>query len=107
MNETTLDADDTALRRLLRRSRVAPALPPRFQEGVWRRIETAAANRDAVARHWLDAVVNWLLRPKLALAGAAALMLLGAWMGVHEGAQGARQAAQARYVASVAPNALR
>jgi hypothetical protein len=47
------------------------------------------------------------LRPRLALAAAAALMVAGALLGVREGSQLAKQDAQARYLAVVAPNSLR
>ena len=107
MKETNLNPEDAKLRGLLCRSRVAPALPPRFQEGVWRRIESAEAAKGAARRNWLDSLAQWLLRPKLALVGAVALILMGSFMGVREGAQSARHEAQARYVAAVAPNLLR
>jgi hypothetical protein len=107
MNEINLNPEDAKLRDLLRQSRVAPALPPRFQEGVWRRIESAEAARGAARRNWLDSFVQWVLRPKPALVGMAVLMLTGSLIGVHEGAQNARHDAQARSLAVVAPNVLR
>ena len=107
MNETNFNSEDAKLRDLLRQSRVAPALPPRFQEGVWRRIESAEAAKGADRSNWLDALVQWILRPKLVLVGMAVLMLAGGLMGVREGLQSARHDAQARYVASVAPKVLR
>ena len=107
MNETNFNPEDAKLRDLLRRSRAAPALPPRFQEGVWRRIGSAEVAKGAARRNWLDSLVQWVLRPKLALAGVAVLMLAGGLMGVREGAQSARHDAQARYLAAVAPSLLR
>jgi hypothetical protein len=101
-------ASDAQLGALLRESRVAPALPPRFREGVWRRIEEAAAPAKATGViSWLDALAALVLRPRLALAAAAALMVAGALLGVREGNQLAKQDAQARYLAVVAPNSLR
>ena len=100
-----MNPDETKLSALLRSSRPSPLLPPRFQENVWRRIEgTAAPARSA---SWLDAVSALVLRPRFAYATVAVLVLAGALLGAHEGAQVAKQDAQARYVALVAPNPLR
>lgn len=107
MNEINLNPEDAKIGDLLRQSRVAPALPPRFQEAVWRRIEAAEAGKDAGRRNGLDPLVNWVLRPKFALVGVAALILMGTLMGIREGAQSARHDAEARYLAAVAPNAAR
>ena len=102
------EASDTRLGALLRESRVSPALPPRFQEGVWRRIEDSAAPvKAASGLAWLDALAALVLRPRLALATAAALMVAGALLGARNGNQMAHQDAQARYLAVVAPNPLR
>jgi hypothetical protein len=102
------EASDARLGALLRESRVSPALPPRFQEGVWRRIEDAAAPVKAAGGiAWLDALVALVLRPRLALAAATVLIVAGALLGARNGNQMARQDAQARYLAVVAPNPLR
>jgi hypothetical protein len=107
-NPSFAGASDAKLGALLRESRVSPALPPRFQEGVWRRIEEAAAPIKATGGiTWLDALVTLVLRPRLALTTAAVLIVAGALLGVREGSQAARQDAQARYLAEVAPNSLR
>jgi len=89
---------------LLREARPAPALPPRFQENVWRRIETAEAPAKA---GWLDALAAMILRPKFALAGAAVLLAAGIATGTLEGRQAARHDAQMTYVASVMPPVTR
>jgi hypothetical protein len=97
---------DTKLSSLLRQSRVAPELPPRFGDNVWRRIadsETAKAG----SASWLDALMSLVLQPRLAFAALAVLVLAGAAIGARDGVQLARQHAEARYVASVAPNTLR
>ena len=99
-----VSADDEKLSALLRQGGDSPPLPPRFQEGVWRRIENAAT---VEAGSWLDALAVLVLRPRFACAAAAALILAGALLGARQGAQAAKQAAQARYVALVAPNPLR
>jgi hypothetical protein len=102
------EASDARLGALLRESCVSPALPPRFQEGVWRRIEEAAAPvKSTGGIIWLDALVTLVLRPRLAMVTAAVLMVAGALLGVREGNQMAKQDAQARYLAAVAPNSLR
>jgi hypothetical protein len=101
-------ASDVKLGALLRASRVSPELPPRFQEGVWRRIEEAAApakSNGSIA--WLDALAALVLRPRLALATAAVLMVAGALLGVRDGSQSAYHDTQARYLAAVAPLSLR
>jgi len=97
---------DGRLSELLREYRPAPALPPRFQEGVWRRIESTQAGKSARAPLWLDAVVSYLLRPKFAFAGLAVLLLVGTISGIRQGIQLARQESQAHYLAVVAPNLL-
>jgi len=102
------EASDAKLGALLRASRVSPELPPRFQEGVWRRIEEADAPVKSTAGiAWLDALVALVLRPRLALATATVLIIAGALLGVRDGNQMAHQDAQARYLAMVAPNSLR
>jgi hypothetical protein len=107
MNKENINPEDVRLSALLRESRVTPALPPRFQEGVWRRIEEADAPVNSTGGvAWLDALAALVLRPRLALATVAVLMIAGALLGVHDGSQMARLDAQARYLAAVAPNSL-
>jgi hypothetical protein len=100
--------DDAKLRALLRESRVAPELPPGFQNAVWRRIErgdiTAAS---PVAADRLDRLAAWFLRPNRALATAAAMLLLGISLGIAQGASQANDLARQRYLNSVSPPALR
>jgi hypothetical protein len=99
-----LAPDDEQLRRLLRESRPAAALPPGFANAVWRRLDLAESAENAPAPiDWLDQAVAWLLRPRLALAAAVTLMLLGATLGAREGRGLSQQAAQARYLAAVSP----
>jgi hypothetical protein len=91
---------------LLRESRPSPSCH-RFQEGVWRRIESGERDRSADNFSWLEVLLQRVLRPRLALASVAVLMLLGAWLGVREGAESARHADQARYVEAVAHSTMR
>jgi len=108
MNQENINPEDTKLSTLLRASRVAPALPPRFQEGVWRRIEEADSRLKSTGNlTWLDALAALVLRPRFALASASVLIVAGMLMGAREGSQMASQDAQARYLAAVAPSSLR
>lgn len=100
-----MNPDDPKLATLLRQERVSPPLPPRFQENVWRRIEANAV--PVKSGSWLDALAALMLRPRFAYATVTALVMAGALLGAHQGAHLAKQDAQARYVALVAPNALR
>jgi hypothetical protein len=110
MNEENINpgpgASDARLGALLRSARVSPGLPPRFHEGVWRRIQEAEAPA-AAGVNWLDALAALVLRPRLALATAAVVMVAGALLGVRDGSQTVHRDAQARYLAAVAPNSLR
>ena|SRR5208282_4041873 len=110
MNQENINPDpnDAKLGTLLRASRVARTLPPRFQEGVWRRIEEAdvpVQSNGGIT--WLVALAAMVLRPRFALATATVLIVAGALLGVREGSQMAKQDAQARYLAAVAPHSLR
>ena len=100
MNTST--PDDSRLRGLLRDARLAPDLPPGFQNSVWRRIEHADA-KPANTIAGLDALVGWLLRPRHALVGATAMVLLGIAIGVVQGGNLAHDLARDRYVAAVSP----
>ena len=112
MNKENINPDpgasDMKLGALLREARVSPALPPRFRDGVWRRIEEAEAPvRAAAGPAWLDALAALVLRPRFALATAVVLIAGGAMFGVRQGNQMVKQDARAHYVAVVAPNSLR
>jgi len=108
MNKENINPDDAKLSAWLRAARVAPALPPRFQDNVWRRIEDAEAPVPSTSRLvWLDALAALVLRPRFALATVTVLIVAGALLGMRDGSQIARRDAQARYVAVVAPDSLR
>jgi len=98
--------EDARLSALLRESRSVPSLPPRFREGVWRRIEESEIPAAAKIT-WLDALAAWALRPRFALALAVVLICAGSLAGIREGSEAAHQEAQSRYLTSVAPNSLR
>jgi hypothetical protein len=103
MKTNSQSPDDGGLRALLRESRVAPELPPGFQDAVWRRIERV----EAPAADWLDALAAWFLRPRRALATAAVMLVLGLSLGIARGASQATDLAKERYLDSVSPPALR
>lgn len=107
MNGINQKQDEARLRALLRESKSTSPLPPRFQENVWRRIERVEVGQPGDRRNWLDALVNLVLRPRLAFAAVAVLVLMGTVLGVREGVQTAHHEAQARYLTAVAPDALR
>ena len=76
---------DEALRKVLKEWRTDVALPPRFQEAVWRRIELAepvpapiAPSLWAVIAHWIGTV---LPRPALATAYVAVVLAVGVTAG--------------------------
>ena len=100
-----MNIEEVQLQALLRESRATPALPPHFQQNVWRRIEDAESA--APSATWLDALAALILRPRFAYAAAAALLLSGVILGVQEGRHVARHDAQMNYLASVAPHSLR
>ena len=100
MNTPNLNPEDGRLNSLLRESRPAPGLPPRFQENVWRRIEQKHA--DTTAPSWVESLAALILKPRFALATVCALMLVGVTLGSLNGTAHARHDAQERYLAAVA-----
>jgi hypothetical protein len=108
MKTNSQPPEDAKLSALLRESRLAPDLPPGFQDAVWRRIERAEKPAPAWPdTDWLDALAAWFLRPRRALATAAVVLLLGLSLGIARGAGQANDLAKARYLDSVSPPALR
>ena len=68
--------NDIRLRQLLREWPSNQPLPPRFEEQVWRRIETA----EQPARHGFPLFTRlsaWLSRPGIVTACAALFLLIG------------------------------
>ena len=103
-----LESNHDRLRALLREARPAPPLPPRFQESVWRRLESAAAPATQIPSPFagLEQWVERLLLPRFAVASLTLLLVVGGLTGVIAGAGTAKQQAQERYLAAVAPNTL-
>jgi hypothetical protein len=94
---------DGKLRSLLRESRPAPELPPRFQENVWRRIEQN--NHTAPALNWIEALAALVLKPRFAFATVALVLVIGSLLGSLDGTAQARRTAQDRYLEAVAMHA--
>lgn len=95
---------DEGLDAQVRAARPQVALPPGFAQGVWRRVEQAElAAQVGTAWPRLEHLADLLIRPRLAMAGMAALILVSASAGLVTGTTAARHEALARYVATVVP----
>ena len=88
MKPTNPSEKDRQLSGVMREWKSELPLPPRFQEGVWRRIEGAQAPTKlsvlATASHWLGTL---LARPAMATAYVAVLLAVGAtagWTQAHQ-----------------------
>lgn len=102
------EAEEPRLGLLLRQGRPEPPLPLGFEQSVWRRIQRAEAQGGlGGVIVWLDAFVERLLSPRLAVAGITALVVIGTVAGVISGLNSAKHIAQERYLAAVAPNPVR
>lgn len=82
--------NDEKLSKTLREWKTDASLPPHFQEGVWRQIESAAAARAKRPSVW-DVFAHWigtlLPRPAAATAYVAVLLTIGAtagWAQAHQ-----------------------
>ena len=105
MKEANKPTGDAALGALLRKARPSPALPARFPEGVWRRIEEAGAPEGSAS--WLDLLAAWILRPRFAVAAAVVLIIAGAALGARQGNRLAQMGARTQYLSAVEPASLR
>jgi len=99
MKEDNVQPGDEKLGRLLREARPVPDLPPGFQNAVWRRIEKDERPSVGV----LERLAQWVLTPRLATAGLAAVVLLAAGAGAMHGMKMGEREARDKYVASVDP----
>lgn len=106
MSNNDMNDPHDPLRSLLRDSRPAPDLPPRFEQGVWRRIEREelTTNQASAVPGWLERLVEVVLQPRWALAGVTAVLLIGGILGASDGFAAARDDARARYVAAINPD---
>lgn len=103
------DENDTSLRELLQEWKPEVALPSRFQEQVWRRIECADAT-PALSVSLATVFANWLTnllpRPALATAYVAGLLVIGASVGWTQARQETARVTgelSARYAQAVDP----
>ena len=95
--------DDPRLRDLLREAHPSPPLPPRFQEGVWQRVERSARHETSRPSMGFEAWVRGWFRPAYLAVGLAVAVLGGTWLGFRHGEARSRLGEQARYIASVDP----
>lgn len=95
--------EDPQLRSLLRGAHPAPSLPPRFQEGVWQRVERSQREAKMPSPFPRTTWLQQWFRPSYAAAVVAVAMLSGTWMGLRHAEARSRIAERARYVASVDP----
>jgi hypothetical protein len=100
MSENMMQAGDEKLTKLLRATRPVAALPPGFQNEVWRRIEKGEEPQAGI----VELLAGWFLRPRLATAGLAAVVLLAAGAGAMHGIKSGEREARDKYVASVDPS---
>ena len=100
MSEDMMQAGDEKLGKLLRANRPVAELPPGFQNNVWRRIEKGEQPKAGIA----ELLAGWFLRPRLATAGLAAVVLLAAGAGAMHGIKSGEREARDKYVASVDPS---
>jgi hypothetical protein len=76
MKAQDFDPNDERLRRVLQQWPVKAALPPRFQEGVWRRIERGEAQVPAWLL-WLRQLTAAVARPSVAASYLTLLLMAG------------------------------
>jgi len=107
MKTIQANEDEERLSRLLHEWKVEVALSPRFQEGVWRRLDRAETNTQAILwrtfAHWMESTFN---RPALAGSYLAVLLLVGLTTGylqAHAKSEQAEARWRTAYVQSVDP----
>ena len=103
MNTPVPNPDDAKLSALLKESHASEGLPPRFQEGVWRRIERQEVPADTRPQGWLNRWAALWLRPQWVAALLAVCLLAGAVSGMRLGKERVKRLERARYLQSVNP----
>ena len=95
---------DGRLREVLREWKADAALPPRFQERVWKRIEAAEATPATAG--WADWLAIIFARPAFATVCATLMLIVGLsagfWRANRDTTRWENELAQ-RYVAAVDP----
>jgi hypothetical protein len=105
MKPETPNRDDGRLSQLLHEYKVDASLPPRFNEQVWRRIESRAPAASTLAnlRTWIALA---FARPSFAISYVAILLLAGLLVGLwqaHATSQRTAETLSTRYVQMVDP----
>ncbi len=109
MKTNNSNENDASLRALLQVWKPEGALPSRFQEQVWRRIEraeTAPATSVSLATVFANWIANMLPKPALATAYVAVLLVIGASVGWSQARQETARVTgklSARYAQAVDP----
>jgi hypothetical protein len=109
METSNPENDETKLNTLLQEWKATPALPPRFQEQVWRRIEQtqpALLERVTFASLFTTWLATRLPRPALATAYIMVLLVIGAGAGWRQARQETARVndhLSARYAQAVDP----
>lgn len=101
MNASPDPTPDPELRTLLRSAHPSPGLPPRFQEGVWRRLERS--ERLNPSQGWFESLIAGLFRPAYASFGLALVMIAGISLGLRDTDASNPRTERARYLAAVSP----
>jgi hypothetical protein len=86
----------------LQEAHPAPALPPRFQESVWQRIDQQSGRRSA-SPDWLSRLAGLVIRPQFITGGLAVVMFAGVMLGVLRHETSPEEVSRARYLAKVDP----
>jgi hypothetical protein len=105
LNMKPEDHTDQNLNKVLKEWRVSAALPPRFQEQVWHRIEEAET-RDSAWVTFLREISAAFARPALAVSYVAVLLMVGLAVGYWQAQASNAQADQmlsSRYVQLIDP----
>jgi opacity protein-like surface antigen len=101
--------NDVKLSKLLHEWKADASLPPRFQDGVWRQIESASGARAAtpsvwsVFAHWIGTL---LPRPAMATAYVTVLLTIGVtagWAQAHQTIARVKNELGERYVRVLDP----
>jgi hypothetical protein len=105
MKSETPNRDDGRLSQLLQEWKTDASLPPRFNERVWRRIESQnpAASPSLNLRTWIALA---FARPSFAVSYAVILLAVGLLAGIWQGHSTSQRAAETlstRYVQRVDP----
>jgi hypothetical protein len=94
--------NDTELDQLLKDCGAAVRLPASFQRDVWSRVAATEltgwkVRMDQIMRR----VLGWLALPSVAVTTCAAMVMVGAWLGMTP--QPAQASAEIAYIQSVSP----